>query len=130
MKAFAVLVENSADAREGVLLIDDIELLPAGAVAKLLEAGTYDALNDRTWSAGGGAGNEYRDGVWKYAFGSPHLRAGFSLLGSPQRLRLTVDSDGSGHGVERSPRLALPGLHEGDRQAHQEGRDGLRGPAR
>jgi hypothetical protein len=99
MKAFAVLVESSHESREGTVLIDDLEPLPSGAVARQQTVGTYDALHDRDWHAGGGADNEYRDGVWKYHFGSPELRTEFSFLGDPRLLRLVVESDGSGHGV-------------------------------
>lgn len=106
MREFSILIENTGLAREGVLHIDDVQFFREAGGAGAAMPGTYVATDFRGspgWHAGGGEGNTWRDGQWRYRFGEgdrpPVLATDFSLLGRPQRLRLVVDSDGSGHGV-------------------------------
>ncbi len=112
LKNFAVLVENSDPAKEGVLLIDDLEF--AAATRDQSQEVTYrpvdwedqsreSRIRPHYWSVGGGAGNSLNGSEWRYQFNGgsrPEIRTDFSLFGEPASLRLVVDSDGSGHGVE------------------------------
>ena len=100
MKAFAVLVENSADSREGVLLIDDFEPLPAGRSRAAAQVGTYDALHDRDWY-GRRRGGQRRitTACGRTTSARPSCGRSSRCWATPRRLRLVVDSDGSGHSV-------------------------------
>ncbi len=103
MRQFGVLIENSGDAIEGVLRIDDVTwVVGEGGAAAASAEGVYDVLGDPGLGAGGGQGRVWGDGVWRYQFdgsGEAVLYGGFSLLASPVRMRLEVESDGSGHAV-------------------------------
>jgi hypothetical protein len=102
-RRFGVLVENSGNAREGTLLVDDVEFLTTSSGAA--DEVTYPALDFSgpvPLSAAGGPGNRLEKGIWRYQFNDgdrPGLMTDFSLLGAPARLRLVVEGDGSGHAV-------------------------------
>ncbi len=104
-KQFAILVENTAEPRSGVVLIDDVEMLGEPDDDARDSIATYvahDFTSGPGWSAAGGAGNRLVEGVWQYQFNDgapPALRTEFSLLGRPAALRLVLDGDGSGHAV-------------------------------
>ncbi|NLE60845.1 MAG: family 1 glycosylhydrolase, partial [Planctomycetes bacterium] len=104
MRGFAVLIENTAAAKEGPLLVDDLSLAPEAP--PLTEAvTTYIAWNQQSrvgFTAGGGPGNAFDKGTWNYAFSgqsSPSIHTEFSLLGRPAGMKLLFEGDGSGHEV-------------------------------
>ncbi len=107
IRQFGILVENSAEPRAGVLLIDDVEFIEgdAGAAATADSLATYvasDFSGQPGWSAGGGEGNRFEERLWTYAFKAdrePVLTSHFSLLGKPRSLRLTVDGGTPGTAV-------------------------------
>jgi hypothetical protein len=77
MKQFGILVENSEPARQGVLLVDDLEFAAEPSAAA--EPTTYAAAS--------------------YVKPVPTVSADFSLLGEPVSMKIVVDSDGSGRDV-------------------------------
>ncbi|NLX23111.1 MAG: hypothetical protein GXY55_15780 [Phycisphaerae bacterium] len=107
IRQFAILIENNAEPRQGVLLIDDVELIEGAADAEATadSLATYtasDFAGQPGWSAGGGEGNRFEDRVWTYAFNEgrePALTSHFSLLGRPRSLRLVVAGDTLGSAV-------------------------------
>lgn len=112
IRQIGILIENTAEPRQGLLLVDDLALSPAPADHRTTLTSTYvaaDFAGGAAWRTGGGQGNRLEQGRWHYAFNeghSPSLSAGYSLLGEPTKLRLTLESDGSGHAVH-----ALLGSH-------------------
>ncbi|GMU20847.1 MAG: hypothetical protein AMXMBFR13_09430 [Phycisphaerae bacterium] len=105
LRQIGILIENNAEPRTGVLLIDNVELLPAEAADGSTHASSYVATDFGTtdaWRAGGGNGSTLQNGTWRYVFGegtdTAAIHAGFSLLGGrPLGLRLVLEGDGSGH---------------------------------
>lgn len=105
LRTFGVLIENTAEPPEGVLLIDDVQLNERSSTHGSQRRSSYVATDFAAasrWWPGGGQGNALRDGQWDYRFTpghSPAISTDFSLLGQPQTLRLVLDSDGSGHAL-------------------------------
>lgn len=101
---FGILIENTAEPKEGDLLIDDIRLLPRNKavpprIATLLAS---DFASEPRWWPGGGAGNRFNEGDWHFQFNpgaAPSIHTSFSLPGKPMRLRLAVDSEAAGTSV-------------------------------
>ncbi len=100
---FAVLIENSGDVREGVLLIDDIEILSDSVTPAEIPGCTYEPDHLRRASASGGPGNRLEGDCWHYAFNGPaeevSLSADHSLYGEPQSLRVVVEGRSCGHAL-------------------------------
>lgn len=90
LKRIAILLENG-ESQTGELLIDDVELLPS-APGRLL-TGRYDLLPDIP------RGDGFDGRAWTYGAGSQpiFLNVGQPILADPRRLRITLESDGSGH---------------------------------
>jgi hypothetical protein len=104
-REFHLLVENQGSARQGHILIDDVELvfnrLPTPDKTAVT---TYtESTFDQGWTTSGAPGVKLDDGVWHYRFDDQHETAGLhygrSVLAAPQELILTVISDGSGHAL-------------------------------
>jgi len=103
--AFGVLIENDGRARTGQYFIDDIEWHaepPGGPAPDGPRRSTYMATDfrDESWRMQGPSGCAFEAGTWTYdlpADGTASIASAFSLLGSPQRMRLRVESDGSGN---------------------------------
>ncbi len=102
MTAFGVLIENDGDAKRGSYFIDEVEYLPESAEPAPggLRRSTYVA-RDFTTDDGWQHANWFPGGRWSYRLteaGSQHrVGTDFALFGDPKRLRLRVESDGSGH---------------------------------
>lgn len=100
MRQFAVLIENTGEAKTGRLLIDDLELLPRPV--RGTGVCTYVGSDFRTapaWHATGGRGNTFSEGRWSYLFNgadSVSLRSDFTLLGRPRQLRLVLEGGDPG----------------------------------
>jgi len=98
---FAVLIENNGDVKQGVLLIDDVEILVDPAPPEETPRCTYEPGHLRRASAGGGPGNRLEGTEWHYAFHDPatvvSLSMDGSLYGEPEALRLVVEGRSCGH---------------------------------
>ncbi|MCB9850720.1 MAG: endo-1,4-beta-xylanase [Phycisphaerales bacterium] len=107
-KQLDILIQPDGGKLVGELLIDDLTWVtdanatPAktGSLART----TYRESDFRTgdpWTPQGPADSTFTDGTWSYRFDDDHdacgLGYGRSILGKPQTLLLTVESDATGH---------------------------------
>lgn len=103
-REFHVLIERDGDQKSGTMYIDDVELLTEAAASPARITTTEYVAADfdtNVWTPDGGTGATYRDRTWHYVLrdksGRAMLHREFSLLGRPQSMKVTVESDGSGH---------------------------------
>lgn len=106
--AFHILIESQGGNRKGELLIDEVQWVYESSAADpgtrttLYTESEFDAA-DGFSPGGGAAGTRYASGLWTYRFSDEQagcrLHYGRSALGRPQALRLTLESDGTGHEV-------------------------------
>jgi len=103
---FDILIENQGGSREGELRIDDVQWIYEGGV--LTDTGwrtaTYTETtfaDDEGWTEPQPPETALRSQYWSYRFTDEQDRCslswGRSVLGQPVALRLTVESDRSGH---------------------------------
>lgn len=100
-----ILIENDGGDTTGTVLIDDLQWIDRGDVvdSSVAEA-TYveaDFGASEKWPYDGAATGGFDAGEWRYAFTESRdvtiVHRDRSFLGQPQRMTLTVESDGSGH---------------------------------
>jgi hypothetical protein len=105
-RQFHILIENRGGNRKGELLIDDVQWVyePTRPDDPRTRTATYTESTFASgdgWRCRGPAENKLDDNRWMYRFdegrGRCSLRWGKSILGRPTAIRLTVQSDGSGH---------------------------------
>lgn len=99
---FGILVENSGQSPKGSLLFRDLALISGQAAGDLVKAAFPLTDFKSGWSVSGEAA--LQDGTLSYALSErqPIVRIhcdSLSMPGRPTALRLTLDSDGSGHEI-------------------------------
>lgn len=98
---FGILVENSAEPKAGLLLVDDVEFLPGPAhqASADREVSTYLASDFHGSPGWGASASKLVDGVWSYSASAdqrPQLGTSFSFLGRPKTMRLVIDTNVAG----------------------------------
>ena len=101
-----ILIENSGGNRSGELWIDDVQWTYARPERAATTTRTTTYVESEFgasdgWTYRGPSGGGFDGGQWTYQFNARSGRCGVagggSILGRPTALRLTVESDGSGH---------------------------------
>ncbi len=103
-REFHILVENEGGNRAGSIWIDDVEWIHTLDAEDGTARATYvesEFQEPDPWNYSGAEGGAFQAGVWSYvlteASSTSALRYEQGILGKPDALRLTVESDGSGH---------------------------------
>jgi len=101
---FHILVENDGGDRAGPIWIDDVQWVHTLDAEDGVARTTYVESEFQApdpWGYSGAEGGGFQAGSWSYvlteASGQSALPYEQGILGKPTALRLTVDSDGSGH---------------------------------
>ncbi len=105
-REFHILIANDGGNTVGTVFLDDVQWVfePAPDREVAPARTTYiesDFTDVARWRCDEAAGGSFSEGTWNYRFtpeqSRTRLQRDRSLLGRPQKMMLTVESDGSGH---------------------------------